>query len=87
MAQESGVRVTVQGSLPPEAMEKIANSVKRAVLAEVATLDLAPPLREVPITGPDNLGGAVIDALPTDLAELRGWLVPLGLILESELPQ
>ncbi|MFJ5197918.1 hypothetical protein ACIQCQ_38595 [Streptomyces sp. NPDC088394] len=46
MAKE-GLRVTVQGDLPPSTLERIADAVRRTVLDEVAELDLAPPLREV----------------------------------------
>ncbi|MEU7020425.1 hypothetical protein ABZ990_07165 [Streptomyces sp. NPDC046203] len=45
MAKE-GLRVTVQGDLPADAMERITDAVRRTVLDEVAELDLAPPLRE-----------------------------------------
>jgi hypothetical protein len=83
MANESGLRVTVQGGLPQEAMERIASSVRRAVLQEVAELDLAPPLRELPDGGPTGTG----ERRETSLVELRNWVIPLGLILESGLPQ
>ncbi|BAU85152.1 lysR family transcriptional regulator [Streptomyces laurentii] len=46
MAKE-GLRVTVQGDLPADTMERIAAAVRRTVLDEVAELDIAPPLREV----------------------------------------
>lgn len=38
-----GCRVTVHGDLSPEVLERIGDSVRRAVLSEVAELDLAPP--------------------------------------------
>ncbi|MFC9680360.1 hypothetical protein [Streptomyces sp. NPDC056948] len=47
MAKE-GLQVTVQGDLPPKTLERISDAVRRTVLDEVAELDLAPPLREVP---------------------------------------
>ncbi|MEU9080358.1 hypothetical protein ACFYUY_37490 [Kitasatospora sp. NPDC004745] len=50
MAKE-GLRVTVQGDLPHDVLERIGNAVRKAVLYEVAELDLVPPLREVPLAG------------------------------------
>ncbi|RKT19378.1 hypothetical protein BX285_3835 [Streptomyces sp. 1114.5] len=44
---KQGLKVSVQGDLPPKTMERIADAVRRTVLDEVAELDLAPPLREV----------------------------------------
>ncbi|WP_031066274.1 hypothetical protein [Streptomyces sp. NRRL WC-3742] len=57
-----GLRVTVEGDLPHNVLERIGDSVRRAVLDEVAELDLAPPLREVPS---GNAGSArdAVDAL------------------------
>ncbi|MFD8979629.1 hypothetical protein [Streptomyces sp. NPDC059564] len=45
---KAGLQVTVEGDLPPKTLERIADAVRRTVLDEVAELDLAPPLREVP---------------------------------------
>ncbi|KIF00355.1 hypothetical protein PL81_41690 [Streptomyces sp. RSD-27] len=46
------MQVTVEGDLPPKTLERIADAVRRTVLDEVAELDLAPPLREVPPAEP-----------------------------------
>lgn len=83
-----GLRVTVQGDLPQEAMDRIAQSVSQTVLREVAELDIAPPLREVPFGGPESArAGADAQAAagPDDeLQRLRNWLIPMGIILQSE---
>lgn len=75
MAKE-GLRVTVQGDLPPSTLERIADAVRRTVLDEVAELDLAPPLREVTPAGRDPKPGQPDDAL------IRFPF--LGIILEPE---
>lgn len=49
MSYVNGLRVTVQGDLPREVMERIADTVRRAVLEEVAGLDIGPSLHEVPL--------------------------------------
>ncbi|KJS55125.1 hypothetical protein [Streptomyces rubellomurinus] len=58
MAKE-GLRVTVQGDLPHEVLERIGEAVRRAVLSEVASLDLAHPLHEVPFGEHGGLRDAV----------------------------
>ncbi|MFD8291100.1 hypothetical protein ACFXAO_16005 [Streptomyces lavendulae] len=75
MAKE-GLRVTVQGDLPPKTLERIADAVRRTVLYEVAELDLAPPLTEVTPTEPAPKPGQLDDVL------IR---IPfLGIIFKSE---
>ncbi|GAA2767461.1 hypothetical protein GCM10010103_65030 [Streptomyces paradoxus] len=73
---KEGLRVTVQGDLPPETLKRIADAVRRTALNEVAELDLAPPLREVPPTQRAPRPGPSDDALS---------LFPfLGIIFERE---
>ncbi|MFI9366131.1 hypothetical protein ACIG5E_34530 [Kitasatospora sp. NPDC053057] len=62
MARE-GLRVTVQGDLPHDVLERIGDSVRRAVLDEVAELDLTPPLREVPFGNAKSPAHDAADAL------------------------
>ncbi|MFG2111273.1 hypothetical protein ACGFRB_01290 [Streptomyces sp. NPDC048718] len=71
MAKE-GLRVTVQGDLPADTMERITDAVRRTVLDEVAELDLAPPLREVAPAEPGKPGA--VPPRPTIM----------GIILEPE---
>ncbi|MFJ6760758.1 hypothetical protein ACIQNK_37810 [Streptomyces sp. NPDC091273] len=75
MAKE-GLQVTVQGDLPPKTLERISDAVRRTVLDEVAELDLAPPLREVPPTDPAPEPGQPDDVLI--------HFPFLGIILERE---
>jgi hypothetical protein len=49
MQQINGLRVTVQGDLPAEVMQRVADGVRRGVLRELAEIDLTPELREVPL--------------------------------------
>jgi hypothetical protein len=49
MQQVKGVRAVVQGDLPDEIMERIAASVRRAVLHELADVDLGPRLFQIPL--------------------------------------
>ncbi|MFE7106892.1 hypothetical protein ACFU98_09010 [Streptomyces sp. NPDC057575] len=71
-----GLRVTVHGDLPHEVLERIGDSVRRAVLNEVAELDLAPPLREVPFGNTDSPGDAV-----EELMQRPG---PMGIAMAQE---
>ncbi|MGW2183575.1 hypothetical protein ACWCXX_37260 [Streptomyces sp. NPDC001732] len=75
MARE-GLRVTVLGDLQPEVLERIGDSVRRAVLNEVAELDLAPPLREVPFGNADPPRDAVEELMP--------WREPMGIAMAQE---
>jgi hypothetical protein len=49
MQQVNGVRAVVQGDLPDDVMQRIAAGVRRAVLHELAEVDLGPRLRQVPL--------------------------------------
>ncbi|MFI6151490.1 hypothetical protein ACIBCA_02200 [Kitasatospora sp. NPDC051170] len=71
-----GLRVTVQGDLPDAVLARIGDSVRRAVLDEVAELDLAPPLREVP-SGRSGSGRDAVDAL----IDRPG---PIGIVMAPE---
>jgi hypothetical protein len=53
MANVEGLRVTVQGDLPGDAMEKITDAVRQATLAVIAELDMAPSLHTQSFTGPE----------------------------------
>jgi hypothetical protein len=52
-----GLRVTVEGDLPQEVLERVAEAVRQTALREVAELDLAPALHEVPLEAADFAGG------------------------------
>lgn len=67
MPGNKGLQVTVQGDLPPDAMNKISNAVRSAVLDQVAELDLSSTLRESPLQAAlkDHVG-------PADLPETQG---------------
>ena len=67
-----GLRVTVEGDLPREVLERIADAVRETTLREVAELDIAPDLQEVPLE-PADFG----DVAPRDDEDL----VPLIPIL------
>ncbi|MEV8322333.1 hypothetical protein ACFV6D_12715 [Kitasatospora sp. NPDC059812] len=71
-----GFSVTVQGDLEGDVLQRIGDTVRRLVLDQVAELDLAPPLREVPLGGAGSAGDAV-DAL----LKRPG---PIGLQMEQE---
>ncbi|MEV8404268.1 hypothetical protein AB0R12_00280 [Streptomyces niveus] len=84
-SQTDGLTVTVQGGLPDEVMKSLSDAVRQAVLARVAELDLAPPLREV--STPD-----VLDSLSAPAAGEEGFpgLIPpfrLGIVLTPEEPE
>ncbi|MGY1584034.1 hypothetical protein [Streptomyces sp. MN13] len=53
MANVEGLRVTVQGDLPGDVMEKITDAVRQATLAVIAELDMAPSLNAQSFTGPE----------------------------------
>lgn len=81
-SQTDGLTVTVQGGLPDDVMRSLSDVVRQAVLAHVAELDLAPPLREV--RTPE-----VLDSLPAPAADEEGspGLIPpflLGIVLRPE---
>jgi hypothetical protein len=44
-----GVRVTVQGDIPAEALTRLQDAVRETVLHELAALDLSSSLSEVPL--------------------------------------
>ncbi|MFH8516834.1 hypothetical protein ACH4CE_17320 [Streptomyces gelaticus] len=75
MARE-GLRVTIHGDLPPEVLERMGDSVRRAVLNEVAELDLAPPLPEAPFGNTDSPRDAVEALMP--------WREPMGIAMAQE---
>jgi hypothetical protein len=53
MANVEGLRVTVQGDLPGDVMEKITDAVRQATLAVIAELDMAPSLHAQSFTEPE----------------------------------
>ena len=53
MSYVDGLRVTVEGDLPREVLERVAEAVRQTTLKEVAELDLAPELKEVPLEPAD----------------------------------
>lgn len=53
-AQAKELRVLVEGDLPKDVMQKIGQSVRRAVLDTIAELDIAPPLVEKPLKAPGS---------------------------------
>ena len=57
MQQVKGVRAVVQGDLPEEIMQRIAASVRRAVLHELADVDLGPRLRQLHPAGEPSGSG------------------------------
>ena len=69
MQQVNGVRAVVQGDLPDEIMERIAASVRRAVLHELADVDLGPRLRQIPLqpVRPAPTGDGTTQDAPDDL--------------------
>ncbi len=48
MKHPNGLQVTVDGDLPAAVLERIAESVRKTVLREVASLDLEVNLEEAP---------------------------------------
>jgi hypothetical protein len=53
MSRIQGVRVTVESDLPEEVVARLADAVRATVLQEVAQLDLAPALHQVPLESSD----------------------------------
>lgn len=49
MSDLTGLRVLVQGDLPADVMGRISAGVRAAVLSELAEIDIAPPIFEVPL--------------------------------------
>lgn len=83
MQQVKGVRAVVQGDLPEEIMQRIATGVRRAVLHELADVDLGPRLRQLPLPGPaepassdpgEDIG--VLDLIPPLVPVLGIWFLP-----------
>jgi hypothetical protein len=84
-----GLRVQVQGDLPAEVMQRVAERVRRAVLHELAELDLT-DLTEVPLTQPASaerdLGLRGPDVIGLGIPILLGlWLKPPGEVFPGEL--
>lgn len=50
----AGFEVRVTGDLPRDILERLGTAVERAVLDEVAQLDIAPPLRIWPLSTTAN---------------------------------
>lgn len=82
MQQVKGVRAVVQGDLPQEIMDRIAASVRRAVLLELAEVDLGPHLHQLPLqptrpAGGEDLGAE--DLFPPILLPIVAglWLQPV----------
>jgi hypothetical protein len=74
MQKVSGVRAVVEGDLPADVMEQIAASVRRAVLHELAEVDLGPRLKAVTLQPEDGR------TLPTIIP------FPLGIWFKPEEP-
>lgn len=77
----SGVRAVVQGDLPADVMERIAASVRKAVLQELADVDLGPRLKPVPLQPAQPAADRDLTALPQpdDLALPTIIPFPLGI--------
>ncbi|SEN14754.1 hypothetical protein [Actinacidiphila rubida] len=75
-----GLRVTVDGDLPPEVLNSVADAVRQAALERIAELDLSPHLREWPLAEPP-------ESMP-EAARVDGILDPLrpflGIILKPD---
>ncbi|MFG2439918.1 hypothetical protein [Streptomyces sp. NPDC048508] len=84
MPNVEGLRVTVEGDLPRDVMERIADTVRRTVLDEVATLDIAPQLREWPLAEPET--PAPEAPLGDEVDSWAGGLghILLGIVLKPE---
>jgi hypothetical protein len=72
-----GLRVTVEGDLPREVLERIGDAVRTTVLQEVAELDVAPALHEVPLEAADFADLSDVsedpgDPTPLDIPVLLG---------------
>ena len=81
MQPVSGVRAVVQGDLPAEIMERVAASVRKAVLHELADVDLGPRLKQVPLQPAQPAADRDLAALPgsDDLALPVIIPFPLGI--------
>ncbi|MFG2309954.1 hypothetical protein ACGFS9_14950 [Streptomyces sp. NPDC048566] len=85
MPDVEGLRVTVQGDLPRPVMERIAATVRQAVLEEVATLDIAPRLREWPLAEPETPAPDAGDPFGGEQDSWAGGLgILLGIVLKPE---
>ncbi|MDG6106448.1 hypothetical protein Daura_27185 [Dactylosporangium aurantiacum] len=79
MQQVKGVRAVVQGDLPDEIMQRIAAAVRRAVLHELADVDLGPRLRQLPLqppAAPSSEDVGVADFIPPLVPILGFWFLP-----------
>ena len=76
-----GLRVTVEGDLPQEVLERVAEAVREATMRTVAELDLSPRLQEVPLLPAD-----FADVKPAEGEEDFGPLIPilLGIWFKTE---
>ncbi|WP_432840896.1 hypothetical protein [Dactylosporangium sp. CA-092794] len=81
MKQVSGVRAVVEGDLPADVMERIAASVRRAVLHELAELDLAPRPAPTPAANKD-----LPDLETTDIGLPTVIPFPLGIWFKPDEP-
>jgi hypothetical protein len=82
-----GLRVTVQGDLPTDVMERISNAVRRAVLNEVAELDLTRPLHERALNDAKDgiYASGVLRSREDDGGTIDLTFGPtLGIVLKSE---
>ena len=89
MQQVKGVRAVVQGDLPEEIMQRIAASVRRAVLHELADVDLGPRLRQLHPAGEPAGSGediGVLDLIPPLVPVLGVWFQPDDGPLLPDLP-
>jgi hypothetical protein len=84
MNDVTGLRVLVQGDLPADVMRRVGAAVRAAALAELAEIDIAPALFEVPWPAPSKPGPDV-DLDGVEVAELGLPIVPelLGLWLKT----
>lgn len=80
MSNVDGLRVTVEGTLPTEIMIRIADAVRQAVIVEIAEIDIAPPLHEVPLQ-PSDFDG------PSPISDLDGPIDIIGQLLGIWLKQ
>ncbi len=62
MVQFDGLRVTVEGNLPADVMERLSAAARAAVMRELAELDTAPDLFEWPFDAGTDDDGFKIDA-------------------------
>jgi hypothetical protein len=85
MSDVPALRVRVDGDLPEDVLRRIGDAVRRTVLYEVASLDLAPTLHEVPLKPEDFPRQPTSGHEPAKGDEVAdiGGLIPIlvGLIL------